>query len=549
MSHIPASAPRSSRLKAMATTERGLESPSMIWLSQVPSRAVCKAVAVAGGLAWALAGCASAPPAEPSRAAEAVQAAAFRASTLSGSTFDASWWQRFDDPVLTALIDRSLAANLDIRQAVLRVEEARAGSAAAASRLAPTVSLGGSVADQRSGLPAEVKRGMPDVRSMRLAPELGWELDLFGAARAGANAAAAQAAAASFGVDGARLLVASEVARQYFIWQGARARLQRLQSLVQAQAETERLTRSREAAGQASRFDVSRAAGETASLAAQAPPLRSLVATTEHQLAVLLGVSATTGLAELDRAAAPRLPDVPLLAAGQPAELLKRRPDLRAAERQMAAEDARLQEARADLLPKFFISALFGGEDLTINGRGFAPARYNNVGLAFTLPIFNAGRLNAAIDRQSARERSATLAYERSVLTAVQEVESSLVALADERDRLAALTETEAQRRTGLRHAESLLREGQTDLLTLLDAQRGVLSAELGSIDSRTQMALGAVQLFKAMGGGWQVNPAAGRDPARRPSIDAPSSPPIAAVPSTPLAIHTVSTALSKERP
>ena len=503
---------------------------------------------MASGLLAALVGCASAPPSDPSRAAEAVQSAAFRAATISGSTFDASWWQRFDDPVLTALIDRALGANLDVRQAILRVDEARAGSAAAASRLAPTVSLGGSVADQRSGLPAEVKRGLPDVRSVRLAPELGWEIDLFGAARAGANAAAAQAEAAVFGVDGARLLVASEVARQYFIWQGARARLQRLQSLLQAQADTERLVRSREAAGQASRFDVSRAAGETAALAAQVPPLRSLVTTTEHQLAVLLGVSATTGVTELDHASAPRLPEVPPLAAGQPAELLSRRPDLRAAERQMAAEGARLQEARADLLPKFFISALFGGEDLTINGRGFSPARYSNVALAFTLPIFNAGRLNAAIDRQSARERSATLAYERNVLTAVQEVESSLVALADERDRLAALTEAEAQRRTGLRHAESLLREGQADLLTLLDAQRGVLSAELGSIDSRTQTALGAVQLFKSMGGGWQVGPSVGTSPSQHWFADAPPQ----ATTARPLAspsVRIVSTRPSKDRP
>jgi NodT family efflux transporter outer membrane factor (OMF) lipoprotein len=511
-------------------------------------RHAARRVAMASSVLLILSGCASAPPPEPSRAADAVQSAAFRSAALVGSTFDASWWQRFDDPLLTSLIDRSLAANLDVRQALLRVDEARAGSAAAASRLAPTLSLGGSVADQRSGLPTEVKRGTPDVRSIRLAPELGWEIDLFGAARAGADAASAQAEAAAFGVDGARLLVASEVARQYLIWQGARARLLRLQALAQAQADTERLVRSREAAGQASRFDVSRAAGETASLAAQLPPLRSLVSTSEHQLAVLLGVSATTGLAALDRASTPRLPEVPPLAAGQPAELLARRPDLRAAERQMAAESARLREARADLLPKFFISALFGGEDLTINGRDFAPARYSNVALAFTLPIFNAGRLSAAIDRQSARERSATLAYERGVLIAVQEVESSLVALADERERLAALTEAEGQRRTGLRHAESLLREGQTDLLTLLDAQRGVLAAELGSIDSRTQLALGAVQLFKSMGGGWRVDHAAGSAPAGRWLTDAPS-PPLTAVPSPSTALRTVSTALSKDRP
>ncbi|MDL2338384.1 MAG: TolC family protein, partial [Pseudomonadota bacterium] len=257
--------------------------------------------------------------------------------------------------------------------------------------------------------------------------------------------------------------------------------------------------------------------------------------TTEHQLAVLLGESATGARIGMDPAAPARLPDVPPLAAGQPVQLLTRRPDLQAAERQMSAESARLRESRADLLPKFFLAALFGGEDLRINSFDLSPVRYSNVALAFSMPIFNAGRLQAAVERQSARERSAVLAYEQRVLGAVQEVESSLVVLAEERERLAALGDAEAQRRIGLRHAESLYREGQIDLLPLLDAQRGVLAAELAALDSRTQLALGAVQLFKAMGGGWRVesdpatpdgtglSPAHPQPPAAAPRVPLPT--------------------------
>jgi len=476
-------------------------------------------------LVFALAGCAETVEPARSLATTHVTGDTFRAATLQGVTFDAPWWQRFGDPVLSGLIQRALAANLDIRVAALRVEEARAGLRAADSRLAPTLALNAAASDQRSGLPEPVKRNSPDVRAYRASVDLSWELDVFGAARATSKAAQLDAEAAAFGVDAARLLVSSEVARQYFVRQGARARLGRVQALLLAQADTERLTRSREAAGQASRFEVSQAAADTAALSAQRPPLRALIATTEHQLALLLGRSASAALEGLDANAAATLPDVPVMAAGQPVELLSRRPDLRAAERQLASASARLRESRADLLPKFFLAALFGGEDLRVNLLDLSPVRYSNVALAFSMPIFNAGRLRAAVERQSARERSAALSYEQRVLAAVQEVESSLVVLAEERERLAATVQAEALQRTGLRHAESLYREGQIGLLRLLDAQRSVIAAELAAIDSRTQLALDAVQLFKAMGGGWQAEVG-----AAPPSSAVPASTPRPAI-------------------
>jgi NodT family efflux transporter outer membrane factor (OMF) lipoprotein len=434
-----------------------------------------------------------------------VTADQFRGASDPGKTFESAWWQRFGDPTLSALIERALAANLDIRVAVLRVEEARAGLRATDSRRAPTLGLNVSASDQRSGLPAQVKQNSPDVRAYRASVDLSWELDVFGAARAASNAAQFDAEAAAFGVDSARLLISAEVARQYFIHRGASARLNRVEALLQSQTDSERLTRSREAAGEASRFDVSRAAGETAALSAQRPPLRALMATTEHQLALLLGQSASVALEGLAAAVPPQLPEVPALAAGQPVELLSRRPDLQAAERQLAAASARLRESQADLLPKFFLSALLGGEDLRVNMLDLSPARYSQVALAFTMPLFNAGRLHAAVDRQSARERIAALNYEQRVLSAVQEVESSLVVLSEEHMRLAAIDQTLALRRTGWRHAESLHREGQIGMLPLLDAQRSVILAEMADIESRTQLAVDAVQLFKSMGGGWRV--------------------------------------------
>lgn len=434
----------------------------------------------------------------------ATQDADFRQASEQLPSVDATWWRRFNDTALEALVQRAQSANHDVRIALQRVQQARAGQTAAASRLTPTVSVSASASDEHSGLPAQVKLGKPDARAYRGALDLGWELDVFGAARANADAAELDALGAQEAVDVARWLVSSEVTRHYIVWQSARLRLARLEALLQAQRDTERLTRSRATVGVASQFDVTRATGEVQALQAQLPPLKTLIEVTETQLAMLVGANPNRPLPELDRAAAPSLPTPPRMAAGQPAELLLRRPDLRLAQKQFMAEAARVLEAEADRWPKFFLAAALGREDLKLNALDLSPVRYSTAALAFTMPLFNAGRLRAAVEAQSAKQRMATLQYEKAVLGAVKNVDDSLVALAQERERAAALEAATQERRKGLRHAESLYREGQIDLLQLLDAQRGVLAAELSAIDGQTQIALNTVQLASALGGGWQ---------------------------------------------
>lgn len=480
-------------------------------------------------LAALLSACAAPVPEPPDVSATAD--AGFRHAAGPVVSVDTTWWRGFGDDALIALVERAQAANHDVRIAQQRVRQARAGQAAAASRLGPTVSLTGSASDERSGLPDGVKQGKPDTRAYRGALELGWELDVFGAARAGADAAELDALSADEAVDVARWMVSSEVARQYIVWQGARLRLAKLEALLQAQVDTERLTRSREAAGLASRFDVARAAGEVQSLAAPLPPLRTLVAVTETQLAVLTGANPNRPLGELDRSAAPALPKPPSLSAGQPVDLLMRRPDLRVAQQQLLAEAARLRMAHADRWPKFFLAAVLGRQELRLNALDLTPVGYRSAALALTVPLFNAGRLRAAVERQSAQERMATLQFEKAVLGAIKDVDDSLVALSQDRDRLTALAASVEQRRTGLRHAESLHREGQIDLLQLLDAQRAVLASELSALDGQTQMALSTVQLATAVGGGWQDTPGARPVSPAAPSTTLTSTPVAAATP------------------
>jgi len=450
-------------------------------------------------------GCAAPPPAS-SLPDTPMRQAAFRQASQPPQTVvtpeDISTWRRFEDPVLEDLLTQARQTNLDVRIAAERVRQARAGMTAAASRLWPTVSLTGSASDQRSGLPADFKRGMADVRAFRGALDIGWEVDLSGAARAAMDGAQFDALAADAGVEVAQWLTTTEVARQYLLWQSARVRLQQLEALVRSQEETEQMTLSRLSQGVASELDVARAKAEAAALAAQLPPLRAFILTTEHQIDVLLGRSPTnpdTGW----RKAPASLSRVPTISAGQPVELLQRRPDLRVAEHQLRAEGARLRESAADQWPRLFLSAVVGQQDLRINGVDLAPVRYSNVALLFTAPLFNAGRLRAAVERQSARERIAALQYERVALSALQDVENSLVALTQAHERHARLTTTADSRRIAARHAASMFREGQIDRLQLLEAQRGELAAELELNDSHTQRALNVVQLIRALGGGW----------------------------------------------
>jgi NodT family efflux transporter outer membrane factor (OMF) lipoprotein len=369
------------------------------------------------------------------------------------------------------------------------------------------VGLQASASRSSSGLPEPVKQGMPDTRALRAGIDVAWEIDLAGGVRAARDAAQAEVGAAAAGVQGARLLVASEVARQYFVLRSATERLRIVQALAAAQRETANRVESRLREGLASAFDLDRARAEADAFDAQVPPLQTLAGTSQTRLAVLLGRNPSARV--IDTTEAFTWPSGRDIGSGQPSELLKRRPDLIAAEARVAAETLRSSEARAQWWPKLFLSALIGRQDLQLNALDLAPVRFSNVALAFAAPIFNAGRIDAGIRAQSARADEALLAWQKSVLVAVQEVEDSLLVRAEEAKRAAALAGTVEHRRRSLQRAQSLQREGQIDLLALLDVQRSVLASELALADSRLQQALADVQLYKALGGGFE--------PARTP--------------------------------
>lgn len=453
-------------------------------------------------LALSLAGCAG--PVPPP-AARPVTEAAFRHAEGGAAWAEGPWWRDFGDPALSALVERAGGDNLDVRAALARVRQARAGLAAQASRQGPAVDAQGSVSDQRSGLPEAVKRGQPDVRALRLGLEAGWELDLFGGVRAAVQAAELDAQAADLGAAGTRLLVAGETARHYLLWRGAREQLALLDALHERLRETEALQARRLAAGEGSALALRRAEDERLALDAQRPPLRTLLAASEARLAVLSGRSPSQPLPELqDAGRTPLQPPEP--GPGLPSELLQRRPDVQAAERQWRAAGARRAEAQAQRWPRVFLSALFGGQDLTLNGAALAPVRFSSAALAFRLPVFDGGRTRAGIERADAREAEAEHALQAAVLRALEEVETALVARSQDRQQRETAEASLASRQAQRGHAQALWQAGQTSRLPLLEAERGVLAAELALSSARHREAQTTVQLMLALGGGWSAS-------------------------------------------
>ncbi|WP_137820660.1 efflux transporter outer membrane subunit [Pseudomonas sp. 2FG] len=428
--------------------------------------------------------------------------AEFAASTASEMEPEAAWWEAFNDPVLTDLVRRAMRENRDVKIAAERLRAARAGETISRSWLFPSVGVSAFGADRSTGYDTAKKPGAPDINTAGAGLDVSWELDLSGRLRAGAAAAEAEALAAEHGVRGVRLLVMSDVASNYFTLVGAQRQVETLRAISAAQDETLRLVTARHRVGLATAFDVERAQTDAASARAQIPPLETLAAVARHRIAVLIGDQAFNAVS-----IQPSRGDVvvPEARQGQPAELLQRRPDVLALMAQLDAANARRQQAAAEWFPRLFLGASYGRQGLELNGLDLGAARFTNVAALLTMPIFNAGRTRAINEVAESGQREALLRAEDGIVRALEDVENALVTLAQERHRAESLQSATESAEAALSHAQSLYDRGQIDLLPLLDAQRARLVVRLSANDSNTRLLLDSVQLYKALGGGWQV--------------------------------------------
>lgn len=413
-----------------------------------------------------------------------------------------AWWESFQDPVLTDLIVRAAVENRSVRMAAERLRAARAGAAVSRSWLLPSISGIAGYNQQETGYDWPITERVPDTRAGGAGLGVSWEVDLAGGLRAGARAAEADALATEHGVRGVRLLVLSDVATNYFVLAGALRQLETVRAISAAQDETLRLVGARQRVGLATAFDVERASSAAASARAAIPPLETLAAAARHRIAVLIGDQAANaaGITPWQGVLA-----VPETRPGQPAELLERRPDLLAARAQLDAANARRRQAHAEWFPHLFLDAVFGKGTMDVNGHALGATRFTNAAAMLAMPIFNAGRTRAINDIAEAGQREAVLRYEDAIVRALEDVENSLVAFGNERSRAETLKIAATSADAAFSRAQSLYDRGQIDLLPLLDAQRARLAVRVSSNDSDTQLLLDSVQLYKALGGGWQA--------------------------------------------
>lgn len=463
-------------------------------------------------LGLVLGGCAVGPdyrapqPDVPAQWGAAADARALDAAVL------AEWWRQFQDPLLDALVADALAANLDLATARAQLREARARRGLAGAQLGPT--LDASVTGSRST--SEDAAGDDMTRELYTAGfDAAWELDVFGGLRRGVEAAEADLGAGLESLRDVRVTLAAEVARNYVELRTAERRLAVTAASVAAREESYALTQWRLQAGLVSELDAAQARTELESARAALPALRTAIVEARNRLAVLLGRAPGELQARLAAA------DVPLAgsaaAAGIPADVLRMRPDVRAAERQLAAQTARLGQAEAARYPSVRLSGSIGLEALSFSALGDNGADTRSLLGSVTAPIFHSGRIAADIEIQDALLEQARLAYQAAVLTALEDVENALVNVANAGQRRAQLALATEAAREALAIAEQRYATGLADFLSVLDSQRTLLNLEDQLAGSTGELATAQIQLYKALGGGWSPAsdpaPAAGHTP------------------------------------
>ncbi len=507
----------------------GRPAPHLI-ASPAPARRAARrpaALLPALGLALALAaaGCATtgAPPVALPAVALPADWSGDGAASGAPATPLADWWRRFDDPLLAGLVADALAAGTDLRSAEAALRQARAARDAQAAALLPT--LGGSASVQRRAPGG----GSAPSNAFGAGLDAGWEADVFGRVRSAVSAAEADVQAGAWNVAGVRVSLAAEVALAYLQLRGAQARLAIARANLDAQQETLQIARWRAQAGLATSLEVEQQRATTEQTRATLPPLQTSAAQAAHALAVLTArPPAALDAALLGAPAAVPRPDE-ALALAFPAETLRQRPDVRAAEWRVAAAASRVAQAEAARRPDFRLSGSLGLNALTLAGLGAGGAAAGALLAGVTVPLFDGGALRAQVRSQQALLDQARLGYEATLRGALQEVEDALVALRDDRLRLA--TQRDAADAAG--NAALLARQryagGLVDFQTVLDTQRTLLAAQDAVATGEANVAADHVRLYKALGGGWGGEPAAQAQQVRAPA--APPAPPAAAPP------------------
>ena len=466
-----------------------------------------------------LAGCTVGPDySAPSMALPAHFSAQTARQVSTAETDIAAWWNAFNDPTLSQLVNLALQQNLDLAQASARIEQARAGLGAAEAALLPSASVNGQAARARQSLETplgQVLNSDPSYNRYGSAYEANlnasWELDIFGGLRRGQEAAFAEYQASQAGAVATRLAVVAQTADLYLSIRGLQARLEIARHQVDTRQQLLTTIEHLYAKGLAAELQLNQTQGALNQAQATIPVLQTGLDAAMNALDVMLGKAPGTYRAQLTQPAP--IPNVPDLSdMGAPQDLLRRRPDLIVAERRLAASNARIGEAMSEYYPKLSVGALLGSATSVSSGNLFSNgASQASAVLGLRWRLFDFGRINAQIDLAKGQEAEALGAYRQSVLRACEEVESAFSALINSEQQSAQLALGESA--YGKARATSFIayEKGVVSLIEVLDADEHLLAASDARAQAQTASARAAVATFKALGGGWQRDDSDGR--------------------------------------
>jgi len=438
----------------------------------------------------------------PVRWSDSAPAAAGAPKTASDETL-ARWWTVFGDPVLTSLVDRAAAGSLDLKLAEARIREARAARAVAAGGLGPALDASGSYRRSRSSVAgAQEKTATVTADQYQAGFDAAWEIDLFGGRRRSLEATEADLEAAVESRRDTMVRLMAEVARNYIQLRAYQQQIAITGQNLAAQQHSARLTRARFEGGFVSGLDVANADAQVAETAAQVPVLELSARQTLYNIGILIGEAPAALDAELSPAGAiaQAPPEVP---AGIPSDLLRRRPDIRQAEARIHAATARIGVAVAELFPRFTVSGAAGYRSDDFSSLLEGSSRFWSLGPSAVWRLFESGGLRAGVEVQKALQEQEVIAYQQTVLAALQEVENALVASVKEQAHRDALAAAVAANRKAVSLAEKLYVEGMTDFINVLQAQQSLYSTENALAQSTAAVSLNLVAVYKALGGGW----------------------------------------------
>lgn len=425
-----------------------------------------------------------------------------------------AWWSSFHDSTLTSLVQQSAAQNLDVKQSMLRIEEAQAQAAVVAGGLWPSLSANASWSRQRlstntpngaifglhfPGLPPTL---VNPYNQYQLGLGASWTLDLFGTERRALEAAGAEMQAAVEGGHAALLSMVSDVAATYIDLRGAQARRAILERSLATQRNLLQLTRDRRNAGLTSDLDVQNATAEVGTTQAEVPLADREITVDINELSQLMAKPPETLRAELGQAQ-PVPPVPPLVPIGLPSDLARRRPDIRRAEANLHAATAEIGVAISNYFPKLTLTAAGGLQSEGLSQLIETASRFASLGPAIELPIFEGGRLRATVQLRRVKAKEAAVLYAQTVLTALNQVEDALAAYGSDQARRASLETAVTASRNARQLAQQRYQSGVASFIDVLDAERTEEQNALSLAGANAAVSADLVQLYRALGGGW----------------------------------------------